>query len=175
MRSSWALSILWMAVGTSPAFGEGRCTGFKWDVSHELALFDASGTDLAAGKSAPSAPEIHPDRLYRVQLVPQAAVAFALEPGRSTAADGAYAGLAELILSEPGNYRVAVDAPLWIDLTANGKLAAVADFQGQPTCDGPHKIVEFDLAGSRRFTLQLSGSATAVVRLTVTRAPPRKL
>ena len=75
----------------------------------------------------------------------------------------------------PGSYRIAVDGPMWIDVIDSGKLAVATDFQGQQTCDGPHKIVEFDLTGAKRFALQLSGSAKQTIRLTVTQAPPRKL
>jgi hypothetical protein len=175
MRPILALSLLLIALGAAPAFAAGRCTGFKWDVSKELALFDAPSVALAAGKNDGSAPTIGADRLYQLQLSPQAAVSFAAAPGRSTPADGAYAGIAELELGAPGSYRIAVDAPLWIDVLVNGKLATPTDFQGQQNCAGPHKIVEFDLTGAKRFVLQFSGSATPIIRLTVTQAPPRKL
>ena len=83
------------------------------------------------------------------------------------------AGLAVLQLAAAGDYRVSVDAPVWIDAAADGKLALVEDYQGLHSCDAPHKIVEFKLAGASRFVLQLSGAAKAAIRLTVTQAPPR--
>lgn len=159
-------------LGTSAAAQE-RCTGFKWDVSRELALFDGAGTVLSIGKTASTAPKIVTNRLYRIDLAPQGDVAFGAQPGRVTATEGSYAGVAELLVNAPGNYRVAVDAPLWIDVVADGRLATVMDFQGQQTCDGPHKIVVFDLTAGQHFILQLSGSAKAAVRLSVTRAPTR--
>ncbi|MGA2187578.1 MAG: hypothetical protein ABSH33_03550 [Steroidobacteraceae bacterium] len=175
MRPIFAVWFFLVALGATPAFAEPRCTGFKWDVSKELALFDGPGVALAAGKSESTAPKVHTDLLYQLQLAPQAAVTFPTTPGRSTAADGAYAGIVELKLEAPGNYRVAVDAPMWLDIVNAGKLAAATDFQGQHNCDGPQKIVEFDLSGGTRFVLQISGSAKAAVRLTVTQTPPRKL
>jgi hypothetical protein len=111
--------------------------------------------------------------LYALQLAPQAAVSFAAAPGKKSAPDGAYAGLAVLQLETAGDYRVSVDAPVWIDVAADGKLAAVEDYQGLHSCDAPHKIVEFNLAGASRFVLQLSGAPKAAIRLTVTQAPPR--
>ena len=174
MHLNLPLCLMLIATGAACAYA-GPCTGFKWDVSRELALFGGPSVTVSSGKNAPSAPRISADRFYRLQLLPQAAVAFAATPGKSTASDGAYAGLAELKLAGPGTYRVAVDAPLWIDVVGDGKLAATIDFQGQQSCDGPHKIVEFDLTGAKRFMLQLSGSAKAAVRLTVTPAPARKL
>jgi hypothetical protein len=147
------------------------CSGFKWDVTKEHALFGGPGAALAAGKDAASAPTVGTDRLYRLQLLPQADVAFAMPPGKKMLTDGAYAGLATLKLAAPGNYRVSVDVPFWIDLVANGKLAVTRDFQGQQSCDAPHKIVEFDLRDAQQFVLQLSGSTQPTVRLTITQAP----
>ena len=175
MRPILAISLLLIALGAAPTFAADRCTGFKWDVSKELALFDGPSVALSAAKNASVASTLRVDRLYQLQLLPQATVTFAAAPARSTAADGAYAGVAELNLDAPGNYRVAVDAPLWLDIVMNGKLASATDFQGQQSCDGPHKIVEFDLTSGKRFMLQISGSAKATVRLTVTQTAPRKL
>jgi len=62
--------------------------------------------------------------------------------------------------------------PFWIDVVSNGALVAATDFQGQHGCAPPHKIVQFDLKGSRPFILQLSNAAPESVRLTVT--PPRR-
>jgi hypothetical protein len=159
--------------GAAPAAD--RCTGFKWDISQELALFDSPGAAVTAGRNAATAPVVASQRLYQVQLAPQATVTFPVAPGRNSNAEVSYAGVAELDLAGPGEYRIAVDAPLWIDVAGDGTLAAVTDFQGQQNCDGPHKIVEFDLRGAKRFMLQLSGAGQPVVRLTVTRAPARKL
>jgi hypothetical protein len=155
------------------AFADDPCLGFKWDVSKEHALFGGAAATASAGKDLASAPRIAAGRLYALQLAPQTAVSFAVAPGKKISADGAYAGLAVLQLEAAGDYRVSVDAPLWIDVAADGKLAAVEDYQGLHNCDAPHKIVEFDLAGGRHFVLQLSGAPKAAVRLTVTKAPPR--
>ncbi len=148
--------------------------GFKWDIAKEHALFGGQSVVLDAGKDVASAPTIGADRLYQLRLIPQSAVVFALAPGKTMLADGAYAGLATLKLERSGNYRVSVDVPFWIDVVANGKLAATRDFQGQRSCDAPHKIVEFDLSDARQFVLQVSGATQATVRLTVTQAPAPK-
>jgi hypothetical protein len=68
---------------------------------------------------------------------------------------------------------VAVDTPLWIDVTIDGQLATVTDYQGQQNCEGPHKIVEFDLGAATQFIVQLSGAGSSSVRLTVTKTPAR--
>jgi hypothetical protein len=172
MRTLLFASLLTIGMGSAPGLlNAAPCTGFKWDVSKEVALYAGHGATLTAGKDANSAPVIAIDHLYQLQLVPQTDVTFAVAPGKKMLTDGAFAGLALLKLDSPGNYRVAVDAPFWIDLVANGKLAVTRDFQGQQSCDGPHKIVEFDLGDAKQFVLQVSAAAAATVRLTVTQAP----
>jgi hypothetical protein len=174
MRTLLIVSLLSIGLGSASAvLAAEPCTGFKWDVTREVALFAGEGTTLLAGKDANSSPVIFTDRLYRLQLVPQTAVTFVSAPGKKMLTDGAFAGLATLQLNAPGNYRVAVDAPFWLDLVANGKLAVTRDFQGQRSCDGPHKIVEFDLGDAKQFVLQVSGAVQATVRLTVTQAPAK--
>lgn len=154
-----------------PATVSDNCAGFKWDVAKEHALFGGSGIALSAGKDIASAPLIGTDHLYELRLLPQGDVTFALPPGKKMLTDGAYAGLAALHLGASGNYRVSVDIPFWIDVVSNGKLAVTRDFQGQPNCDAPHKIVEFDLSGATEFIVQVSGATKASVKLTVTQAP----
>jgi hypothetical protein len=149
------------AAGATRAFADDPCLGFKWDVRKEHALFGGAAAALSAGKDLPSAPTIVAGRLYALQLAPQTAVSFAVAPGKGSAPDGSYAGLAVLHLETAGDYRVSVDAPVWIDLAADGTLAEVEDYQGLHTCDAPHKIVEFKLAPK------------ALIRLTVTQAPPK--
>jgi hypothetical protein len=153
------------------------CVDFKWDVSRERALFATAPVPLTAGHDSLSAPDIVPNRLYRLRLLAHDQVAFSVPPGRKTAAapTPTYAGLAALKIETPGNYRVAVEIPLWVDVVSYGALLPPTDFQGQRDCNAPHKIVEFDLAGVHPFILQLSNAANEDVLLTVTPTPPRKL
>jgi hypothetical protein len=157
-----------------PGFAADPCAGFKWDISKEHALFSGPATTLTAGKDAGSAPAIDTDRLYELKLTPQDQTAFALPPGKKMPTDGAYAGLATFKVKMSGAYRVSVDVPFWIDVVAAGKLVATKDFQGQQTCDAPHKIVEYELTAAQPLVLQVSGSTKAVVRLTVTQSTAPK-
>ncbi len=158
----------------APAAAADPCSGFKWDVGKEHALFLGSAMTLTAGRDVASAPAISADRLYEFELIPQEQVAFALPPGKTMLTDGAYAGLATFKVDSPGAYRVSVDVPFWIDVVADGKLVATKDFRGQPSCDSPHKIVEYELTASRPLVLQVSGSTKAGVRLTMTKSPTAK-
>jgi len=175
MRPMWVLaSALWVMMTPGPAaFAAEPCIGSKGDISKEVALFAGSSAALIAGKNVDSAPTIAPEQLYQLQLAPQDQMVFATPPGRTGLTDG-YAGVAHLTLKNAGNYRVSVDAPLWVDVVGDGSLAAVRDFQGLRGCDAPRKIVEFDLTTGTHFVLQLSGSAKTTVRVTVTPAPAPK-
>ena len=160
----------------SAAFADDNCVDFKWDVSKERALFAMTPVPLTAGKGQTSAPEVVPNRLYKLRLVPQDQVIFPVSPGKKIAGANAMAGVAILKISVPGSYRIAIDLPLWIDVASNGSLVATQDFEGQRNCNPPHKIVVFDLNGAQSFILQLNGTtAEDSVLLTVTPTPSRKL
>ena len=66
MRSFIAALFLTVAFATgwAPAFAAEPCSGFKWDVGKEHALFGGKSTLLTAGKAVASAPIIATDRLY---------------------------------------------------------------------------------------------------------------
>jgi len=162
-----------LAGASAPALGADACTDFKWDVSKERALFTGPAATLVSGVNVKSAPVIVPNRLYQLQLLPQGRVHFAAVPGKKTPPAGAHAGLARLKLPESGSYRIAVDAQFWIDVASKGSLVPAKDFQGQSGCSAPHKIVEFDLAGTDAFILQLSSAAPDRVRVTLTPTPAR--
>lgn len=166
------LAVLFSLAG-SALYADERCVDFKWDVTQERALFSGPATTLPAGSDTESAPAMLLNTLYAVKLLPQDKVVFAATPGKKAPVTG-NAGILTFRLPASGSYRVALDMPVWIDVAANGALVRAKDFQGQHACGAPHKIVEFELNGTRPFFLQLSG-VTESVRLTITTAPARKL
>jgi hypothetical protein len=172
-----ALSILLagLSAGGAPAFADDACTDFKWDVSQERALFAGAAAPLSAGSDAKSAPVMLLNHLYELKLLAQDRVTFAATPGKTIPSAGSSAGLVAFKIPASGSYRIAIDMPFWIDVVSNGALVAAKDFQGQHGCSSPHKIVEFDLVGTRPFFLQLSNAAADTLRLTITATPARKL
>jgi hypothetical protein len=166
------LAVILSAVGGG-VYAQEPCVDFKWDVTQERALFSGTATPLPAGSDVKSAPTMLLNHLYAVKLLPQDKVVFAATPGKQASSAG-NAGILTFRLPASGSYRVALDMPVWIDVAANGALVQAKDFQGQHACGSPHKIVEFDLNGTRPFFLQLSGAPDSV-RLTITAAPARKL
>lgn len=169
------VAVVLLAAAVAPAMAAGMhsghaCTGFRWDASHEVALFAGEPTKISAGASAFAAPEMHTERLYEVELSAQSRVRFAVPPGKLMLTDGDDAGVLKLDIPAAGLYRVALNEPFWIDLVAGGRLVSATDFSGSPDCAGPHKIVEFTLPRGH-LLLQLSGYVAGSVRLTVTRVP----
>jgi hypothetical protein len=173
-------SAVWLVLGfvlagaALPALAEDACIDFKWDVSKERALYAGTPTVLAAGKDAASAPAVVPNHLYKLQLVNQDQVSFAASAGKQAPAASAFAGLATLKIPAAGDYRIAIDLPLWIDVVSHGTLVPAKDFEGQHSCSAPHKIVEFELSAAQPLVLQFSNARSDSMLLTVTVSPPRK-
>jgi hypothetical protein len=144
------------------------CGGYKWDVTPERALFAASPKAIVAGKDRGSAAPVGADQLFTVSLHPVSEVSFPVTPGRAPPS-GSFAGLVALTVPAPGNYRISVDVPLWIDVAGGAILAPVLDYEGLHDCNAPRKVVVFDLRGGTDWTLQVSAADRAAVRLAITR------
>src|SRR5690606_11523193 len=87
-----AIALLLLVAPVTPSAGASEpCTGFKWDVSREVALFGSEATSRAAGSDEASAPDLQPARLYELTLTPQKVVSFAAAQGKAMLADGAHA------------------------------------------------------------------------------------
>ncbi len=166
------LAGLFCAAGGA-ANADAPCVDFKWDVIQERALFAGPAEPLTAGSGEKSAPAMWLNHLYQIKLLPEDQVVLAAAPGKAPPIS-AKAGILTFKLAASGSYRIALDMPVWIDIVANGALIRAKDFQGQHACAAPHKILEFDLIGTRPFFLQLSGAADSV-NLSITTAPARKL
>jgi hypothetical protein len=176
IRNACPSLLLALVLVTLSATGRAEdCADFKWDVTSERALFAAAATPLPAGTTPKSAPSVLLNHLYALKLMPQEQVTFSASPGKKTPSLGSHAGIVTFKLPASGSYRIAIDMPFWIDVVSDGALVAARDFEGQRGCSAPHKIVEFELAGTRPFFLQLSNAAPDSVRLSITPAPARKL
>lgn len=172
MRAVWLMAPVLSALLMLPAMAaqaDGDCRQFGWDVARERALFASQASALPAGSDSASAPALSTDRLYELALQPLAAIRFVTAPGRHGNGPNGYGGLATLRIVTAGTYRIAVDAPVWIDVVADGGLMGVKDFQGAHDCDAPRKILEFEFPVPREVILQISGADRPGVRIGVTR------
>jgi hypothetical protein len=162
-----AVALLLLGRAQSSRAQTDPCSGYKWDVTAERALFAASAKSVAAGKDRASAAHAVANQLFTVTLHPLSEVSFPVTPGR-TPTSGSFAGLIALTVPAPGKYRISVDAPLWIDVAGGAILAPVLDYEGLHECSAPRKVVVFDLQGGPDWTLELSAADRAAVRLAVT-------
>lgn len=162
-----ALALLPFDATRPSAADTDACSGYKWDVSAERALFAMPAKPAAAGKDRSSAAPVVPNQFYAVTLLPVSEVSFAATPGR-TPPSGSFAGIVALTVPAVGKYRIAVDVPLWIDVAGGATVAPVLDYEGLHECSAPRKVVVFDLEGRKDWALQLSAADRLTVRLTVT-------
>ncbi|HEY3851607.1 MAG TPA: hypothetical protein VGL87_11580 [Steroidobacteraceae bacterium] len=146
------------------------CARYKWDVTRERALFAAPASSITAAQDGRAPPRIATNRAYRVKLAPAAQVLFPTSPGKASPPEGNYSGVLAFDAPVTGNYRVAVDLPMWIDVVADARLLPASDYEGQHGCDAPRKIVQFALEAKKPLILQLSGASEAAVRVVIVRA-----
>jgi hypothetical protein len=147
---------------------KGGCTDFNFNLDHELVLFASRPRAIAAGGAASGTPTLKPDQLYVVSLLPQAEVQFTAEPGKRTANDSSYAGVMNFTPATKGVLRVTLNEAAWIDVVAGGKLIQSRDHTGSASCRLLHQSVQFDVNPGTALQIQVSGSTTSEVRLTLT-------
>jgi hypothetical protein len=86
------------------------CTGFRFPVEAELALFAAAKpTAIRAGSTLATSPSTHLRQLYAVSLAEQSKVRFVAQPEKTTLDEGSYASLIQLEAASAGAFRVSLD------------------------------------------------------------------
>jgi len=159
-------------LAASPGLGQDACERFRWDVTHEHALFLGAAVPLAAGRQEDAAPEVQLDRLYELVLSPAGEVAFAVPPSQKNPAQNAFAGMMRFHVPRAGRYRVSLGGRTWVDVSAQRKLLSPADFGGAEGCNAPHKVVVYDFPEDGDVTLELSGASDRQIRMTLTAVVP---
>jgi len=168
----WAFVAAALTAHVTQAADATACTGFKWDVSHEVALMQGTAQVLvAAPKPGSNVPQVNVDVLYALKLSDQAKVKFAASPGKNTNAANARAGLVQFRVQSGGRYRIAITSGHWLDVVSDGQLVPSVGFQGHAGCERPRKLVEFDLPADKPLILQFSGASDPEVTFAITAAP----
>jgi len=124
-----------------------------------------SGIDVKPGAQAPL---VKVDKLYELELSPQAAVTYSANPAKPTLNDSAQGGLVRFHTDKAGLYRVSITTGHWIDVVNGDQLIRSKDFSGSRECPRPHKIVEFELPANKDLVLQFSGSTDPSVIASIT-------
>jgi len=147
------------------------CQASGWDMSRELKAFAKPPLGAAAGIGSSSTPLLRLDTLYALRLSAQGDVRFVEPPGQAPKAATPMAGLMHFTVPSSGRYRVTVDAPLWIDVVAAEGIVAPSAYTGWHDCSVYRKSVDFMLDAGQSVTLQFSGAATDLVRVTLEPPP----
>ncbi|WP_298091581.1 homogentisate 1,2-dioxygenase [uncultured Sphingomonas sp.] len=103
----------------------------------------------------------------RAALHPFAELAFTVPPPPKASSPAAQGGLFAFSITRPGRYRVALDAPAWVDVVAAGRAATAVAHGHGPACSGIRKMVDFDLRAGR-YLLQVAGHEGSSLTLMVT-------
>jgi hypothetical protein len=149
-------------------FAANPCTEYKWDVSSEVRLYAGKPTELGIAATLDKAPSIDIGTLYALTLQPQDTVQYPVAPSKKMLPDGSHGGLMKLKVARAGAYRISLDAGYWIDVVHDGKALPALDFNGQRQCNGPRKIVVYELPAYVALTLQVAQSPGKTARLSVT-------
>jgi hypothetical protein len=165
---SWLPVLILSGSATVAWAADDACTGFKWNITQEHALFTKAPEAVTAGHDLASAPTMKAQQLYELTLAPQDTVKFVAPPGKKSLADGAFAGVVHLKVPAAGSYRISLDAGFWIDVVSHQKLIDSTDFGGMHGCDAPRKVVIFNLPAGDDLVLQISQAAKDHVRVTLT-------
>lgn len=157
-----------LSSGGMAADGAQACSGFRFDVSKELKVFEGKPREVAATTAANSAAAIDVNQLYSVTLADQSKVSFATAPGKSTVADGSFAGLLKVTSPRAQTIRVTATEAAWLDVISGGKLLESTRHTGSGNCKVLRKVVEFNVAPDKPVTIQVSGSTEQQIKLAVT-------
>jgi molybdate transport system substrate-binding protein len=149
-----------MAADNAPA-----CSGFRFDVSKELKVFESKPREIAVTTSATA---IDMNQLYSVKLADQSKVSFATTPGKSTVADGSFAGVLKVTSPKAQTIRVTANEAAWLDVLSGNKLIESTRHTGSGNCTVLRKVVEFNVAPDKPVTIQVSGSTEQKIKLAVT-------
>lgn len=144
------------------------CSGFRFDVSKELKLFAGKPRDITASSAPAATTTIDVDQLYAVTLADQGNVKFAVAPGKSTVADGSFAGLLKVTATKARTIRVTATEAAWLDVISAGKALESTRHTGSGNCNLLRKVVEFTVAPDKPVTIQVSGSTEKQIKLAVT-------
>jgi hypothetical protein len=167
-----AALILATAAATATA-ADDPCGNFLMEVDSEVHLFQDVAAPAAAGRDAATAPMIEPGKLYAVKLHSQQQVRFAAPRENKPADPARTGGMLKFTVTEPGGYRVSVDANFWVDVALDGKALPTLDFRGVRECPGPRKIVTYNLPVGAELLVQLIDATVTSVRLAITPVPPK--
>jgi hypothetical protein len=172
-RAATKAAALLLATFAGVSAGAEACDAYQMDVLRELELFREEAIPLDAGTRAEDAPRIATGRLYAVHLATQERVRHPSPPTRKPVDSARHGGVLRFTVTESGSYRVSLDANFWVDVVHEGAPLATEDFRGNRECQGPRKIVTFQLPAGAELLVQLVDAGVPSVKLSITPKPQK--
>jgi hypothetical protein len=153
------------ATPASAADMPANCQSSGWDMAREVTLFKSTAENVPAGASEASLPPLELDVLYVLRLRPQTEVKYLQASGKKSLVQAPLGGLAAFSVKTDGQYRITVDAPLWIDVVGPAGTVTPSTYVGWHECRLFRKSVEYALRGGESYLLQLSEATPELVRI----------
>jgi hypothetical protein len=172
--AGWILTLALAAVHIVPGATAPRaaaadlsegCESSGWDMTREVTRFKSTAENVPAGASETGLPPLELDVLYVLKLRPQTEVKYLEASGRKSLVQSPLGGLAAFSVKTDGQYRITVDAPLWIDVVGPKGTVSPSSFIGWHECRLFRKSVEYALSGGESYLLQLSEATPELVRI----------
>jgi hypothetical protein len=142
-----------------------NCQSSGWDMAREVTLFKSTAENVPAGASESSLPPLELDVLYVLRLRPQTEVKYLQASGKKSLVQAPLGGLAAFSVKTDGQYRITVDAPLWMDVVGPAGTLTPSTYMGWHECRLFRKSVEYTLRGGESYLLQLSEATPELVRI----------
>jgi hypothetical protein len=166
MNRVYKLILRWAVMGSvifsalSAAAAESRDGCLAYDAPGQSALTQMRQDPQPIKLTTAASPQVELGRTYRLGLLPQTGLSFAVPPERRSRAEGVYGGMVQFTSPASGRYRINISAAAWVDLVSNaGKLQEVVAFKGDHQCQALRKYVEYRLDAGTSYTIQFSGGS----------------
>jgi len=164
-----ATCALAMLTFTDDAIGQDKCPGLAASLRPVANAWQGPAVQITAERAATNAPVLDIGRRAHVAL-PRASdvAALKLSVPRPKGTEG-HAGLLRLRVNTSGDYAVAAETDVWIEIFQEGIDAPldVSEISRSLRCAGIRKTLSYRLEGGRAYVLQLSESAGASVDVLV--------
>ncbi len=148
------------------------CAQWNANLPPQWARWAENGTALTAASAPKDAVKaaVAVGLKYSVTLVPAKNVRMAVETSDAEAPVKAHKGILSLRVPTDGNYWIAANEGIWIDVVAQGSIVTSSDHGPGPNCASVRKAVQFPLKAGEAF-IQLSDNSGPKVDIMVVRVP----
>jgi hypothetical protein len=151
---------------------KGDCGNFKLNLEREFLAWDLKEQNLSSSKTAEAAPTLALGEKTKLELNNEHQVKLKMAPLKKYPAKALrFAGMAKLLITQNGTYRVSIGSKVWADLLSqkSQNFVSALSFEMQTNCKKIFKTVDFSLEENEHYLLQISSSASPSVDVLITK------